>query len=191
VIEYLKHKARCFMFTASLAPSVAGGVLKALQLLREEPERIEALWKNTRKMHEGFKSMGFNTGLSKTPIIPILVGSEMKAFLFSQKLFDAGIFTTPAIYPAVRYGEAIVRTSYMSTHTDEELDYVLETFERLGKELGIFEDAAYTGDSKRRASNGWDFGSKIQKGSEALRATPRVDSSDGSLLCPSISGEHL
>lgn len=170
VIDYLKHKARCFIFTASLAPSVAGGVLKALQILKEEPERIKDLWKNTNKMHAGFKSMGYNTGLSKTPIIPLLIGNEMKAFLFSQKLFDAGIFTTPAIYPAVRYGEAIVRTSYMSTHTDEELDYVLETCERIGKELGIFEDAAYTGEPKKRATSyGFDFGNKDQKAAEAVR----------------------
>lgn len=171
VIEYLKHKARCFIFTASLAPAVTGGVLKALQILKEEPERIEQLWKNTKKMHAGFNAMGFNTGLSKSPIIPILIGSEMKAFLFSQKLFDAGIFTTPAIFPAVRYGEAMVRTSYMSSHTDEELDYVLETFERIGKELGIFSDSAYTGENKKRATNGWDFGSQIQKTTETVRTT--------------------
>lgn len=128
VIDYLKHKARCFIFTASLAPAVAGGVLRALQILRQEPERIGRLWKNTRKMHAGFKSIGLNIGTTQTPIVPILIGSEMKAFLFSQKLFEAGIFTTPAVYPAVRYGEAIVRTSYMATHSDEELDYVLETF---------------------------------------------------------------
>lgn len=191
VIDYLKHKARCFMFTASLAPSVAGGVLKALQILQEEPERIGALWKNTHKMHAGFKTAGFNTGLSKSPIIPILIGSEMKAFLFSQKLFDAGIFTTPAIYPAVRYGEAIVRTSYMSTHTDEELDYVLETFERIGKELGIFDDAAYTGDTKRRGANGWDFGSHDEKAAETLRKAARVDTQEGSVLCPPVSGERV
>ena len=102
VIEYLKHKARCFIFTASLAPAVTGGVLKALQILREEPERIDQLWRNARKMHEGFRTIGLNVGAS-TPIVPILIGSEAKAFLFSQKLYEAGIFTTPAIYPAVRY----------------------------------------------------------------------------------------
>lgn len=191
IIDYLKHQARCFIFTASLAPSVVAGVLKALEILRQEPERMQQLWRNTHKMHAGFKKMGYNIGLSKTPIVPILIGSEMKAFLFSQKLFDAGIFTTPAIYPAVRYGEAIVRTSYMSTHTDEELDYVLETFERLGAELGIFEDAAYTGETKRRVTNGWDFRNQDEKGSEAVRAGARVDSPEGSLLRPSVSGEHL
>ncbi len=156
VIEYLKHKARCFMFTAALAPGVAGGVLAALQILQQEPERMADLWKNAKKMQEGFKSLGFKIGTTASPIIPLLIGSEMKAFVFSQKLFEAGIFTTPAVFPAVRYGEAIVRTSYMATHTDEELDYVLETCGRIGKELGIFDDTAYTGE-KRKGSSGYDF----------------------------------
>ncbi|NBV51703.1 aminotransferase class I/II-fold pyridoxal phosphate-dependent enzyme [bacterium] len=156
VVDYLKHKARCFMFTASLAPAVAGGVLKALQILKKEPELMEGLWKNTRKMHKGFKELGFQIGTTQTPIVPIVIGSEVKAFMFAQKLFEAGIFATPAVFPAVRYGEAIIRTSYMSTHTDQELDYVLETFARLGRELGVFEEAAYTGGTKK---NGYDFSS--------------------------------
>lgn len=170
VIDYIKHKARCFIFTASLAPAVTGGVLKALQLVQAEPERIENLWKNTRKMHEGFKSIGFNIGTTQTPIVPLLIGSEMKAFLFAQKLFEAGIFATPAVFPAVKYGESIVRTSYMASHTEEELDYVLETCARLGKELGIFEDAAYTGESKKKATGGYDFKMQNEAGSQGLRA---------------------
>ena len=75
MVEYLKHKARCFIFTASLAPAVVGGVLKALEIMRAEPERIELLWRNTRKMHEGFKSIGFKIGSTQTPIVPILIGS--------------------------------------------------------------------------------------------------------------------
>ncbi len=169
VIDYLKHKARCFIFTASLAPAVTGGVLKALQLMRKEPERQAALWKNTRKMHEGFKAAGFNIGTTQTPIVPLLIGSEMKAFQFVQKLYEAGIFATPAVYPAVRYGESIVRTSYMATHTDEELDCVLETCGRLGKELGIFKDAAYTGQGKRKATGGYDLKLQDESGTETLR----------------------
>lgn len=163
VVDYLKHKARCLIFTASLAPAVAGGVLKALQIMREEPELRDNLWRNTRKMHEGFRQIGFNIGTTESPIVPILIGSEMKAFQFSQKLFDAGIFTTPAIYPAVRYGEAIVRTSYMACHTDEELNYVLETFERLGRELGVFQEDAYTGNKPaRKGGGGYDLFHKDQ-----------------------------
>lgn len=170
VIDYLKHKARCFIFTASLAPSVTGGVLKALQVMQEEPERLDMLRRNTKKMHEGFKSIGFDIGTTQTPIVPLLIGSEMKAFVFAQKLYDAGIFATPAVYPAVRYGESIIRTSYMSSHTDEELDYVLETFKRIGDELGIFQDSAYTGDTKKKVNGGYDFKMHEQEEPEAIRA---------------------
>lgn len=191
VIEYLKHKARCFIFTASLAPSVAGGVLKALQIMRQEPERMEHLWKNTRKMHEGFRSIGFNIGTTQTPIVPLLIGSEMKAFMFSQKLFDSGIFTTPAIYPAVRYGEAIVRTSYMATHTDEELDYVLECCGKIAKELGIFNEPVYTGEgNKRKANYGYDLNVPDAETTEGVRETSGDDSSEESFLRAPVSGEH-
>lgn len=155
MIEFLKHRARCFIFTASLAPAVAGGVLKALQLMQEEPERMVQLWKNTRKMHEGFKSIGFKIGTTQTPIVPILIGSEAKAFQFTQRLYEEGVFATPAIYPAVRYGEAIVRTSYMATHTEDDLNRVLEIFEKLAKELGTFEDPAYSDPGRRK--NVFDF----------------------------------
>ncbi|MBI4403314.1 MAG: aminotransferase class I/II-fold pyridoxal phosphate-dependent enzyme, partial [Deltaproteobacteria bacterium] len=190
VIHYLKHKARCLIFSASLAPAVVGGVLKALQILRQEPERIECLWKNTRKMHEGFRSIGFNIGTSKTPIVPILIGSESKAFLFAQKLFEAGIFATPAVYPAVRYGEAIVRTSYMATHADEELNYVLETFARLGRELGIFEDVAYTEETKKRPNNGYDFSLHHSETLKTFRDSSGDSPSGQSMFCSPVSGEY-
>lgn len=150
MIEFLKHKARCFIFTASLAPAVTGGVLKALEIMQNEPERIEALWRNTRKMHEGFRSIGFKIGTTQTPIVPILIGSEAKAFEFTQCLFEEGVFAIPAIYPAVRYGEAIVRTSYMATHTEEDLDRVLEIFAKIARKLGTFEDPAYTEPNRRK-----------------------------------------
>lgn len=190
VIDYLKHKARCFIFTASLAPAVAGGVLKALQILRSEPQLQADLWKNTRKMHEGFKSLGFQIGTTQSPIVPLLIGSEMKAFMFSQKLFEAGIFTTPAIYPAVRYGQAVVRTSYMATHRDEELDYVLETCGRIARELGIFESPAYTGDITRRMANGYDLHMHEQTGPETVREVAGEDSSEESVLHAAVSGQH-
>ncbi|PTX96835.1 8-amino-7-oxononanoate synthase [Spartobacteria bacterium LR76] len=155
MVEFLKHRARCLIFTASLAPAVAGGVLKALEIMQQEPERMEQLWRNTHKMHEGFKRIGFKIGTTQTPIVPILIGSEAKAFMFTQRLFEEGVFATPAIYPAVRYGEAIVRTSYMATHTDDDLDHVLEIFEKLAKELGTFDDPAYVEPGRRR--NVFDF----------------------------------
>jgi 8-amino-7-oxononanoate synthase len=179
MIEYLKHRARCFIFTASLAPAVAGGVLKALEIMQQEPERMEALWRNTRKMHEGFKQIGFKIGTTQTPIVPILIGSEAKAFLFTQRLYEEGVFATPAIYPAVRYGEAIVRTSYMATHTDEDLDRVLEIFEKLARELGTFDDPAYAQPGRRKA-NVFDFRLQDSEGEEAVRETAGEPERNGS-----------
>ncbi|MFL5341967.1 MAG: aminotransferase class I/II-fold pyridoxal phosphate-dependent enzyme [Gemmataceae bacterium] len=195
VIDYLKHKARCFLFTAALAPAVAGGVLKALQILQAEPELIARLWRNARKMHEGFRRIGFNIGTTQSPIVPILIGSEKKAFIFSQKLYEAGIFTTPAIFPAVRYGQAVVRTSYMASHTDEELDYVLETFERIGKELGVFQDAAYSGDhasgnGKKGVNGAWDFLVPDEDGVDGVRAAAGGDSPHGPVLRTAVPGKR-
>jgi len=186
MIEYLRHRARCFIFTASLAPAVTGGVLKALEIMQAEPERIDNLWRNTRKMHEGFKSIGFKIGTTQTPIVPILIGSEAKAFQFTQRLFEEGIFATPAIYPAVRYGEAIVRTSFMSTHTDGDLDHVLEIFERLSRELGTFEDPAYSEPGRRK--NVFDFSLPYPNGSQEVRDASGEAASSGPELHPAVSG---
>lgn len=186
MIEYLKHRARCFIFTASLAPAVAGGVLKALEIMQQEPERVELLWRNTRKMHEGFKNIGFKIGTTETPIVPILIGSEARAFQFTQRLYEEGIFATPAIYPAVRYGEAIVRTSYMATHTEEDLDQVLEIFAKLARELGTFEDPAYAEQGKRKA-NVFDFRLQDPEGEETLREAAGTAPRNGSGVHPAVS----
>lgn len=185
MVEFIKHKARCMIFTASLAPAVVGGVLKALEIMRAEPERIDQLWKNTRKMHEGFKQIGFKIGSTQTPIVPILIGSEAKAFAFSQRLFDEGVFATPAIYPAVRYGEAIVRTSFMSSHTEEDLDKVLQIFAKIAKELGTFDDPAYTEPGRRK--NVFDFNLPDSSGVEALRGDTGVAARNGSGLHATVS----
>lgn len=186
MIEFLKHKARCFIFTASLAPAVTGGVLKALEIMQSEPERIELLWRNTRKMHEGFRSIGFNIGSTQTPIVPILIGSEAKAFAFAQRLFEEGVFAIPAIYPAVRYGEAIVRTSFMSTHTEEDLDMVLDIFAKIAKELGTFDDPAYTEPGRRR--NVFDFALPKRNGAEEVRGDSGAVARNGSGLHAAVSG---
>jgi 7-keto-8-aminopelargonate synthetase-like enzyme len=185
LIEFVKHKARCFIFTASLAPAVTGGVLKALEIMQAEPERIDQLWKNTRKMHEGFKSIGFKIGSTQSPIVPILIGSEAKAFAFSQRLFEDGVFATPAIYPAVRYGEAIVRTSFMSSHTEEDLDKVLDIFAKIARELGTFDDPAYTEPGRRR--NVFDFNLPDSGRDEAIRADSGVDTRNGSGVHAAVS----
>ena len=185
MVEYLKHRARCFIFTASLAPAVTGAVLKALEIMQAEPERIEQLWRNTRKMHEGFKRIGFKIGNAQTPIVPILIGSEAKSFIFTQRLYEEGIFATPAIFPAVRYGEAIVRTSFMATHTDSDLDRVLEIFEKLARELGTFDDPAYVNPARRK--NVFDFRLPVAGGVEDVRAGGGDAAWNGSGLRPAVS----
>jgi len=137
VIEYLQHNARALMFSASMPPASAATVLKALEIIRDEPERREQLWKNTYRMMEGFKSIGFDIGPTETPIVPILIGPMEKTFVFWRALFEAGVFTNPVVPPAVPEGSCRLRTSYMATHSDDDLDFVLEQVERVGKKLGV------------------------------------------------------
>jgi len=137
VIHYIKHHARALIFSASMPPSAVATVIACLDIIESEPERLDNLWKNTKKMREGFQNLGFDTGASQTPIIPIKIGDEDACMAFWKLLFDNAIFANPSISPAVPPGEAIIRTSYMATHTDEELDIVLETFGKLGKQFGI------------------------------------------------------
>ena len=139
VINYIKHHARSFIFSASMPPSAVATVSKALDILIAEPERLDQLWKNAQKMKKGFDDMGFNTGVSETPIIPIIIGDDMRTFYFWKLLFENGIFTNPVISPAVEAGHQLLRTSYMATHTDDELDHVLETFYKSGKQSGLIQ----------------------------------------------------
>jgi 8-amino-7-oxononanoate synthase len=137
VIHYIKHKARPFMFSAAMPPAAAGSVLECLKIVQEEPQHLENLWKNATKMNKEFLRMGYNTLNSRTPIIPLLIGDDFTAFEFTQKLYDRGVFATPVVSPAVPEGCALIRTSYMASHTEDDLNYVLETLESLGKEYGI------------------------------------------------------
>jgi len=137
VIHYIKHFARALIFSASPPPASVVAVSAALDIIDSEPERIEMLWKNTWKMHKGFRDMGFDIGPTETPIIPILVGDDMKAFTMVKMLHNEGVFANVAVSPAVPTGRAIIRTSYMATHTDEQLDRVLTAFSKVGRELGI------------------------------------------------------
>jgi len=139
VINYIKHHARAFIFSASMPPSAVATVSKAVDILISEPERLDQLWKNTRKMKQGFDEMGFNTGVSETPIIPIIIGDDLKTFYFWKLLYENGIFSNPVISPAVEPGHQMLRTSYMATHTDDELDQVLETFQQLGKQFRLIQ----------------------------------------------------
>lgn len=137
VIDYLQHNARALMFSASMPPASAATVLKALEIIRDEPERREQLWKNTYRMMEGFKLIGFDIGPTETPIVPILIGPMEKTFVFWRALFEAGVFSNPVVPPAVPEGSCRLRTSYMATHSDDDLDFVLEQVERVGKKLGV------------------------------------------------------
>ena len=137
VIDYIKHHARALIFTASPPPASVATVLACLDIIESEPERIAKLIKNTEKMRKGYLDMGFDIGLSETPIIPIKIGKDEDCFAFWKLMFESGIFANPAISPAVPPNEAIIRTSYMATHTDEELDKVLDIFHTLGKKFGI------------------------------------------------------
>jgi 7-keto-8-aminopelargonate synthetase-like enzyme len=141
IIHYIQHRARSFMFSAALPPASAAAALECVRVVQEEPGIIEKLWRNARKMKAGFEALGFDTMGTTTPIIPILIGDDLKTFMFTKRLYEMGVFATPVISPAVPKGHALIRTSYMATHTDEDLDFVLEVFEKLGKELGLLKTA--------------------------------------------------
>ncbi len=137
VIHYIKHFARSLIFSASPPPASIASVSAALEIMEHEPERRELLWKNTRKMFTGLKELGFEVGPSQTPIIPIVVGENQDAFIMAMMLQEEGVFANVAVSPAVPNGRALLRTSYMATHTDEQLDRVLKAFEKVGKTLGL------------------------------------------------------
>jgi len=136
-INYIKHTARSMIFSASLPPALVASVSAALDIIEEQPQLLTQLWKNTRKMLQGYKEMGFDTGTSETPIIPIIIGDTMKVFEMCKLLFENGIFVNPVASPAVPPGRELLRTSYMATHTEEQLDRVLETFKKVGKQMGL------------------------------------------------------
>ncbi|MCZ6916785.1 MAG: 8-amino-7-oxononanoate synthase [Gemmatimonadetes bacterium] len=137
IIHYLKHHARPLIFSAALPPANTAGVLAAHEVMVQEPERRERLWANTARLQSGMRSLGFEIGPSETPIVPILIGTLENTFRFWRKLFEAGVFTNPVVPPAVPPSECRLRTSLMATHTDEQIDFVLETFSQLGKATGI------------------------------------------------------
>jgi 8-amino-7-oxononanoate synthase len=137
VVEYIKHFARSMIFSASIPPANAAAALMALQIMREEPERIERVNEVGDYMRKGYRHLGFNAGESVSPIIPIILGDDNLTFLFWKKLFDAGVFVNPVISPATPPGQQLLRTSYMATHTNDQLDRVLDIFCKVGKEVGV------------------------------------------------------
>ena len=137
VIHYLRHHSRPLIFSASIPPSAAAAALAALDVLEAEPQRRERLWRITRDMKAKYDRIGFDTGKTETPIIPLVVGDEMKTIAFCQALFESGVFANPVIAPGVPPGKDLIRTSYMATHTDEELSFVLDVVEKLGRRFEI------------------------------------------------------
>ncbi|UCF30758.1 MAG: pyridoxal phosphate-dependent aminotransferase family protein [bacterium] len=137
IIDYLKHFSRSMIFSASLAPALVAAVSAALDIIDQEPERRARLWENTQRMMDGFRSFGFDIGDAATPIIPIVVGEDLLAFKVALMLQEEGVFANPVISPATPPGRALIRTSYMATHTDEHLDRVLDAFVKVGKTVGL------------------------------------------------------
>ena len=137
LIEFLYHRARPFLFSTSHPPSVAASCLAAFEVLEQEPGLIDQLWENTRFFKKGLTQLGFNTGMSETPITPIIVGDAALAFHFSRELFEAGVFSTGIGFPTVPLGKARIRTIVTATHTRAELEQALGILERVGRRLNI------------------------------------------------------
>jgi 8-amino-7-oxononanoate synthase len=137
IIHYIKHHARALIFSASMPPANTAAALAALQVMREEPERIERLNLIGARMRKELRQLGFNIGNTETPIIPIIIGDDMRTIFTWKALFDNGVFVNPVLAPAVPEGRQLLRTSYMATHTDEQLDRVLEVYERVGRQMEL------------------------------------------------------
>jgi 8-amino-7-oxononanoate synthase len=136
-IEFIQHHSRSLIFSASIPPSSAAAVLAALEIIKEEPERRDHLWRNARRMQNEFRNLGLNIGHTQTPIVPIVVGEDIECFAFWKALYDRGVFTNPVISPAVRPGNAMIRTSYTATMTDEHLDKVVTVIGEVAKQKGL------------------------------------------------------
>jgi 8-amino-7-oxononanoate synthase len=135
IIDYIKHHSRALMFSASMAPATVATVLAALDIIEQEPERREILRRNAHHWRAGLQALGFNTGQSETPVVPVILGKDMLTFQFWKMLFDKGIFTNPAIRQAVAPGSALLRTSVIATHTLAQLDRALDAFQKVGRTL--------------------------------------------------------
>ena len=137
VIHYIKHHARALMFSASIPPANAAAALAALHIMRDEPEHTVRLNAIADKMRASYRSLGFDIGNSTTPIIPILIGDDLKTIFTWKALFEDGVFVNPVLSPGVSPGRQMLRTSYMATHTDAQMDKVLSVFAKVGKNMGL------------------------------------------------------
>ena len=137
LIEFLHHRARPFLFSTSHPPAVAAACIAALDVLEREPQIIERLWENARFFKSGLQALGFNTGLSESPITPVIVGEGARAMKLSDRLFQEGVFAQGIAFPTVARDKARVRTIVTATHTRDELQFALDVFGRVGRELSI------------------------------------------------------
>jgi len=137
VIDYIRHHARSGIFSAAMPPSAAAAVIKALDILESEPERRKQLWETTHYMMRELQGLGFDTGPSESPVIPIAVGDDITTFSMSKRLLEEGVFVNPIVTPAVPPGQAMIRTSYMATHKREHLDQALAAIKKVGRELDV------------------------------------------------------
>jgi 8-amino-7-oxononanoate synthase len=137
VIDFIKHEARSEIFSAAPPPASVAAALKAVEIVEREPERRKQLWENTIYMKQEFETLGFDTGQSASPVIPLVVGEDMDAFAMTIRLQEQGVFANPVVSPAVPPGRSMIRTSYMATHTRDHLDLALGAFAKVGREMGI------------------------------------------------------
>ncbi len=136
-IDYLKHHSRPLIFSASMSPANAAAVMAALKIMLAEPERMKQLWRNTERMNQGLRSLGFDLGNSETPILPVYCRDLMVAFKLCKRLEEEGVFVNPVVSPAVPPGQELIRISLMATHTDRQIDFALDKLGKVGRELGL------------------------------------------------------
>jgi 8-amino-7-oxononanoate synthase len=136
-IDYLKHNSRSLNYSASMSPANAAAVIAALRIMESEPERIEKLWHNAERLKQGLVSLGFDLGASATPILPVYCRDTVVAFKFCRRLGEEGVFVNPVVSPGVPPGEELLRVSLMATHTDSQIDFALDKFAKVGRELGV------------------------------------------------------
>jgi len=137
VIDYVKHHARSQIFSAAPPPGAAAAVIKAIDIVEREPGRRKELWENTHFMKRELEGLGFDTGNSESPVIPLLVGDDMTTFVMARRLQEEGVFANPIVAPAVPQGQAMIRTSYMATHKREHLERALTALAKVGRELNV------------------------------------------------------
>ncbi|HYB53673.1 MAG TPA: pyridoxal phosphate-dependent aminotransferase family protein, partial [Thermoanaerobaculia bacterium] len=141
VIDFIKHRARSMIFSAAPPPASVAAALATVEIMEKEPERRQRLWENTRFFADGLRSIGFDTGESQTPVVPVVVGEDLAALRMVQRLHEEGVFVNCVISPATPPGRALIRTSLMATHTRDQLARALEVIGRVGREVGVLQPA--------------------------------------------------